>query len=231
MKFPVVPESAVAFVISLWLLWVDAFSVIWNFSLVSFILANASPLDPQFHPLFLLLPFFVSAWVALVAWPLRRLKHWGGFVVCSPSILPKVSIFNDFIRLNISPSRIPIVSSSVSSESSASLLVISAFVLIFSLIIPSSLSIIVAEIILPRIADLAFEIGLFSVRGRLCCFYLYYLLFQCFGCIGICSWLVCIIGEGLYIFIFNRLHASLYLAYNVCITAISCGLVWFSCIF
>ena len=77
MKFPVVPESAIAFLISLRLLWVDAFVVIWTFFLVSFTLANASPLDPQFYPLFLSLIFFVSAQVALATWLSIRLKHWG----------------------------------------------------------------------------------------------------------------------------------------------------------
>ena len=77
MKFPVVTVSAIAFVIFnlLTLLCVYAFAVIFNFF---FTLANAYPPDHPFHPLFLFLPFFVSARFALETWPLRCLKHWGG---------------------------------------------------------------------------------------------------------------------------------------------------------
>ena len=77
MKFPVVPESAIAFIISPKLLWVDAFAVIWTFFLASFTLANTYPSDPQFHPLLLLPPLFVSERVTLATWNSICMKHWG----------------------------------------------------------------------------------------------------------------------------------------------------------
>ena len=53
-----------------------AFDVIFNFPFTS---ANAYPPDHQFLPLFLSLPIFVSAQVALATWTSLRLKHWGLF--------------------------------------------------------------------------------------------------------------------------------------------------------
>ena len=155
----------------------------------------------------------------------------GDSVVFFTSTWPTLSIFSYCPWLNTSPSGIPIISSSVSLPSLDSLLLISAFLLIFSLIIPSSLSIIISGIILSSIADLACEVGNSFVCGHMCYFHLYYLFFKRFYCICICSWLVCIIGEGLCIFICNRLHVILYLSHKICITAISGGLVWVSCLF
>ena len=155
----------------------------------------------------------------------------GDFVVCFPSTWPTISIFEDCLRLTISPFGIPIVSPSVSSTSSASLLVILASVLLVYLVIPSYLLIIISGIILSCINDLACEVGNVFVCGRLCCFHLSYMILQSFDCILICSWLVCIIGKGLYSLIFNHMNVILHLDHKIRITAISGGLVWVSCLF
>ena len=141
MKFTFVPESAVAFVISnfLRLIWVDAFDVICNFYLVSFVLANEYPPGPSvqtFSPI-----YKINCIGTGRAWDMafETSETLGDFVVCSPSTLRIVPIFEGCLRLTIPPSGIPIVPPSVFSTSLDSLSVISDSVLIFYLNIPSSL--------------------------------------------------------------------------------------------
>ena len=85
----------------------------------------------------------------------------GDFVVCSPSTLRIVPIFEGCLRLTIFPSGIPIVHPSVFSTSLDSLSVTSDSVLIVYLNIPSSLSIIIYGTILSCIDDLVCEVGIF----------------------------------------------------------------------
>ena len=81
------------------------------------------------------------------------------------------------------------------------------------------------------ISDLVCEVGFFFVWGRLWSFHLYYPIFWRFDCIHICSCLVFIIGEGFYIFIWNRLHVIMQLDHKIFITAISGSLFWVSRLF